>query len=53
MIAQYIRQAIEEKGCARIILSTGASQFETIAALVKEDLEWTKVEMFILTSMSV
>ena len=46
MIAQYIRQAIEEKGCARIILSTGASQFETIAALVKEDLEWTKVEMF-------
>ena len=46
MIAQYIRQAIEEKGCARIIISTGASQFEPLAALVKEDLEWTKVEMF-------
>ncbi len=45
-IAQYLREAIIKKRHARMILSTGASQFETIAALVKEDLDWTKVEMF-------
>lgn len=45
-IAGYIREAIEEKGSARIILSTGASQFDTIDALVQEDISWDKVEMF-------
>lgn len=45
-IACLLRQAIAEKGHARLILSTGASQFETLAALVQEDLDWTKVEMF-------
>lgn len=41
-----IRKAIEEKGKARIILSTGASQFHTIEALTKADIDWEKVEMF-------
>lgn len=45
-IACYLKKAITEKGHARIILSTGASQFETLSALVQEDLDWTKVEMF-------
>lgn len=45
-IAQLLRQAIEQKGSARIILSTGASQFETIDALVKSDVDWSKVEMY-------
>ncbi len=45
-IAEVINKAIEEKGVARIILSTGASQFTTIEALLKEDIDWTKVEMF-------
>ena len=30
LIAQKLNEAIEKKGKARIILSTGASQFETI-----------------------
>ena len=44
--AALINKAIEEKGSARIVLSTGASQFDTIASLIKEDVEWNKVEMF-------
>ena len=41
-----IRKAIEEKGSARIVLSTGASQFDTIKHLVERDLPWSRVEMF-------
>ena len=44
--AALINSAIEEKGSARIILSTGASQFTTLEALVKENIDWSKVEMF-------
>ncbi len=44
--AEIIKAAIAEKGVARIILSTGASQFETLEHLVKEDIDWSKVEMF-------
>ena len=45
--AQVLREAIEEKGSARIVLSTGASQFDTLKALVKEPgIKWECVEMF-------
>ena len=44
--AEILRAAIAKKGYARIVLSTGASQFDTISALVKEDVDWTKVDMF-------
>ena len=44
--AGIIRDAIARSGCARMILSTGASQFETLARLVEEDVDWRKVEMF-------
>lgn len=44
--ARAIREAIEKNGCARIVLSTGASQFETLQYLVREDIDWAKVEMF-------
>ncbi len=44
--AQVINEAIAKNGVARIILSTGASQFETLAHLVKEDVDWSKVVMF-------
>ena len=44
--AQIINKAIGEKGEARIILSTGASQFETLSHLVAEDVDWSKVTMF-------
>ena len=46
-VAQVLRECIEKKGSARIVLSTGASQFDTISALVKEEgIKWECVEMF-------
>ena len=44
--ATLINQAIEEKGYARILLSTGASQFETIQSLIKQPVDWSRVEVF-------
>jgi glucosamine-6-phosphate deaminase len=44
--AQLINNAIREKGQANIILATGASQFETLNTLIKEDVDWNKVVMF-------
>lgn len=45
--AEIIRSAIQKDGCARIVLSTGASQFTTLEALVKAaEIDWRKVEMF-------
>ena len=47
MAGDRIRKAIAERGEARIIVATGASQFEFLAALVKEpDIDWTKVTGF-------
>ena len=44
--ARLLNEAIAEKGSARVILSTGASQFTTLEALINEDVDWSKVEMF-------
>ena len=44
--AEIINEAIAKKGHARIVLSTGASQFEMFDALVKLPVDWSKVEMF-------
>ena len=44
--ARLINEAIAECGSARILLSTGASQFPFFEWFVKEDIEWDKVEMF-------
>jgi glucosamine-6-phosphate deaminase len=44
--ADLLRSAIAEKGEARLLLSTGASQFDTLSALAKEELDWSKVSMF-------
>lgn len=44
--AGVIAKAVEERGAARIVLSTGQSQFEFLDYLVKEDIPWDKVEMF-------
>ncbi len=44
---QLIVEAIQEKGYARILLSTGASQFPFFEEIVKSSaIEWSKVEMF-------
>ena len=44
--AQEIEKAIAERGVCRLLLSTGASQFEVLEALVKKELPWDKVIMF-------
>lgn len=46
LCAQVIGEAIREKGKARVVFSTGASQFELFDALLKSDIDWTRVEMF-------
>jgi glucosamine-6-phosphate deaminase len=46
IIAESIKEAIQENGSARILLATGASQLSTYEQLIKEDIEWDKVEMF-------
>jgi glucosamine-6-phosphate deaminase len=44
--AGLIRKAIQENGKANIILATGASQFEMLDELVKEDINWSLVTAF-------
>jgi glucosamine-6-phosphate deaminase len=44
--SEIINDAIINKGKARIILATGASQFDTIKALIESNIDWSKVEMF-------
>src|SRR5215831_14810618 len=45
--AGIIRKSILEKGAARIIAATGASQFEFLDALTQaRDIEWRHAEMF-------
>ncbi|MDL2325414.1 6-phosphogluconolactonase, partial [Ruminococcaceae bacterium OttesenSCG-928-A16] len=45
-IATLLQEAVARNGSARLLLSTGASQFETMDALVQEHLPWGKIEMF-------
>lgn len=46
-VAEHLKKCIKEQGSARIVLSTGASQFDTLKALVEiEGIQWDKVEMF-------
>jgi len=45
--ADLIRAALAERGAATIIVATGASQFEMLAALVREpNIAWDKVTAF-------
>ena len=44
--ANLINEAIEKQGYARILLSTGASQFPFFTEFVKQPIDWSKVEMF-------
>lgn len=45
-IAARLNSAISANNYARIVLSTGASQFEMFEALIYEKVDWGKVEMF-------
>ncbi|HEY0075053.1 MAG TPA: glucosamine-6-phosphate deaminase [Abditibacteriaceae bacterium] len=44
--AALIREAIASKGEANIIVATGASQFEMLDALTREEVDWTRVTGF-------
>jgi len=45
--AETIRAAIKEKGQAVIVLATGSSQIDMLAALVQEpDIDWSRVSAF-------
>ena len=43
---KVIKAAIEKQGYARLLLSTGSSQFPFFNEFVKADIDWSKVEMF-------
>jgi glucosamine-6-phosphate deaminase len=45
-IAGALRDAIGKRGGACMVMATGASQFETIDALTREDVDWTRVTCF-------
>jgi glucosamine-6-phosphate deaminase len=44
--AELLSAAIADRGTANLILATGASQFEMLAALVQQDVDWSKVTAF-------
>jgi glucosamine-6-phosphate deaminase len=44
--AEHISEAIRKNGHATIIVATGASQFEMLEALTRNDLDWSKVTAF-------
>ncbi len=45
--SESIRQALSENGTATIIVATGASQFDTLAALIEQPgIDWSKVTAF-------
>ena len=45
-VSKKLSEAIEKNSEARIVVSTGSSQFETLDSLLKEKVEWEKVEIF-------
>jgi glucosamine-6-phosphate deaminase len=44
--ARLINEAIQTNGNANIIVATGASQFEMLNELIKQDIDWSKVTGF-------
>ena len=44
--AALIREAIKTGGEASIIMATGASQFDMLSVLVREDIDWSLVTAY-------
>jgi glucosamine-6-phosphate deaminase len=44
--AGKLNDAIRKNNEARLVVATGSSQFETLQALIQEEVEWEKVEVF-------
>ena len=45
-VAGKLKQAIKERGCANLILGTGASQYPLLDVLLKKEVDWTKISLF-------
>src|SRR2546422_1345711 len=46
-VAEKLRDTIQQNGGARIVVATGASQFEFLEALTSStDIPWDRIEMF-------
>jgi len=41
-----LNEAIEANGEARLVVSTGSSQFETLQSLLLQEIDWQRVEVF-------
>jgi len=46
LAALKLNEAVRLSSEARLVVSTGSSQFETFQALLKEEIEWGRVEVF-------
>lgn len=46
LISGKLNTIIDRNGEARLVVSTGSSQFEMFQALIKEKIDWTRVEVF-------
>lgn len=46
LVAEKLNACISTAGEARLLVSTGSSQFETLEALAKGNIDWGKVELF-------
>lgn len=46
LVANKLKEAILENGEARLLVSTGSSQFETLDALIGSGVDWNKVSVF-------
>jgi glucosamine-6-phosphate deaminase len=46
LISQKLNDIIKEKGEVSMVVSTGSSQFEMFQVLVKENVDWQRVEIF-------
>ena len=45
-VAQTLRQSIQEQRQARLVVATGASQYEFLSAFIQTDLDWSKITVF-------
>lgn len=45
-VAEFIRETVREKGKARLLVSTGQSQFEFFEEITAMDIPWEAVEIF-------
>jgi glucosamine-6-phosphate deaminase len=46
LISTKLTESVKLNGEARMVVSTGSSQFEMFQALIKEKIDWSKIEVF-------